>query len=228
MMDEKEATRERILTAAGARFMHYGYQKTTMAEIAKDLSMSTGNLYRFFPSKLDIAEAIALMHEKDEDAMLEALVVRPEPPAERLRIFHRTVLEETYRVIAESRKVFEIAQAISSERPQFANRRLAVERTYLTRMLAEGVAAGVFAPIADYEYTAEMMQCATMKFRYPQLFNCFNLVMLRRELEGVMDLLFTGLAARDATGAALATCLESSQGEAAGLPVMDCPKTRFA
>ena len=45
-----------ILDAASRRFLHYGYGKTTMSEIAKDCNMSTGNLYRYFPSKLDIAE----------------------------------------------------------------------------------------------------------------------------------------------------------------------------
>lgn len=195
-MDEKEATRERILAAAGARFMHYGYQKTTMAEIARDLDMSTGNLYRFFPSKLDIAEAIAIFHEKDEDALLERLTENLEDPAETYRNFCRTVLEETFRVIAESRKVFEIAQAISSERPQFANRRLATERIFIGRILRAGIEKGQFAPLDDIEFTAEMLQCATMKFRYPQLSNCFNLAMLRRELEGVLDLLFVGLRAR--------------------------------
>lgn len=195
-MDEKEATRERILAAAGARFMHYGYQKTTMAEIARDLDMSTGNLYRFFPSKLDIAEAIAIFHEKDEDALLERLTENLDDPVEAYRNFCRTVLEETFRVIAESRKVFEIAQAISSERPQFANRRLATERIYIGRILRAGIEKGQFAPVEDIEFTAEMLQCATMKFRYPQLSNCFNLAMLRRELEGVLDLLFVGLRAR--------------------------------
>ena len=195
-MDEKEATRERILAAAGARFMHYGYQKTTMAEIARDLDMSTGNLYRFFPSKLDIAEAIALFHEKDEDALLERLTENLEDPVEAYRNFCRTVLEETFRVIAESRKVFEIAQAISSERPQFANRRLATERIFIARILQAGIEKGQFAPVDDIAFTAEMLQCATMKFRYPQLSNCFNLAMLRRELEGVLDLLFVGLRAR--------------------------------
>lgn len=195
-MDEKEATRERILAAAGARFMHYGYQKTTMAEIARDLDMSTGNLYRFFPSKLDIAEAIAIFHEKEEDALLERLTENLEDPVEAYRNFCRTVLEETFRVIAESRKVFEIAQAISSERPQFANRRLATERIFIGRILKAGIEKGQFAPVDDIEFTAEMLQCATMKFRYPQLSNCFNLAMLRRELEGVLDLLFVGLRAR--------------------------------
>ena len=35
-MDEKAATRDRILAAAMTRIKHYGYGKTTMAEIAAD------------------------------------------------------------------------------------------------------------------------------------------------------------------------------------------------
>ncbi len=45
-----------ILDAAEVRFADYGYNKTTMAEIAADCSMSVGNLYRHFKNK----EAIAL------------------------------------------------------------------------------------------------------------------------------------------------------------------------
>ncbi len=47
------------MEAAKKRFSHFGYAKTTMAEVASDCSMSPGNLYRFFPGKLDIAESIA-------------------------------------------------------------------------------------------------------------------------------------------------------------------------
>lgn len=35
-----------ILKAAVNRFREYGYNKTTMAEIAKDIGMSTANIYR--------------------------------------------------------------------------------------------------------------------------------------------------------------------------------------
>jgi AcrR family transcriptional regulator len=191
-MDEKAQTRALILDAAGKRFRHYGYQKTTMSEIARDLSMSTGNLYRFYPSKLDIAEAHAHFHEEDEDRLMAQIVAQPLPAVDRLRAFSRMVLEETFKVIDESKKVFELAQAISRERPAYANRRLAQERVYLKAMIREGIAEGVFEPIVDIEFTAEMYQCATMKFRYPQLYNCFNLDMLRRELEGTMDLMLVG------------------------------------
>ena len=58
-MNEKIDTREQILQAAMDRIKHYGYAKTTMAEIARDCDMSAGNIYRFFASKIDIAEAMA-------------------------------------------------------------------------------------------------------------------------------------------------------------------------
>jgi AcrR family transcriptional regulator len=193
---QREATSRQILEAASSRFMHYGYAKTTMAEIARDLNMSTGNLYRFFPSKLDIAVEIALSHEVSEDAMIDAIVTNGAPAWERLQAFARTLLDHTFTIIAESRKVFEIAQAITHERPEFANRRLKIERGYLVRILQDGVAEGTFAPMADPEFTAEMFQCVLMKFRYPQLWNCNNLDMLKRELEGVLALVWVGLATR--------------------------------
>jgi AcrR family transcriptional regulator len=192
-MDEKAQTRALILDAAGKRFRHYGYQKTTMSEIANDLSMSTGNLYRFYPSKLDIAEAHARFHEEDEDKMMELIVAQNEPAIVRLRAFSRMVLEETFKVIDESKKVFELAQAISRERPAYANRRLAQERVFIKSILRDGINEGAFEAQIDLELTAEMFQCATMKFRYPQLYNCFRLEMLRRELEGTLDMIFAGL-----------------------------------
>ncbi|NOQ82264.1 MAG: TetR family transcriptional regulator, partial [Methylophaga sp.] len=38
-------TRSQILSATEIRFSQYGYNKTTMAEIAKDCGMSAANLY---------------------------------------------------------------------------------------------------------------------------------------------------------------------------------------
>src|ERR1700709_1237041 len=58
-MSKKDTVKDQIVAAAKKRFSHFGYAKTTMAEVATDCAMSPGNLYRFFPGKLDIAESIA-------------------------------------------------------------------------------------------------------------------------------------------------------------------------
>ncbi len=47
----QDLKKEKILEAAYQRFLHYGYSKTTMNEIAGDLSMSKALLYYYFPDK---------------------------------------------------------------------------------------------------------------------------------------------------------------------------------
>jgi hypothetical protein len=78
------------------------------------------------------------------------------------------------------------------ERPQFANRILALHRALLSEILAAGNASGEFA-IEDVVFSAEMIQSATMKFRYPQLHSKLPYEKLERELEGVAHLILNGL-----------------------------------
>ena len=53
-----DETRERLLVAAEELFRRIGYYKTTVGDIADALSMSSANIYRFFPSKMAINEAL--------------------------------------------------------------------------------------------------------------------------------------------------------------------------
>jgi len=49
--EPQDIKKEKILGAAYNRFLHYGYSKTTMNEIAGDLCMSKALLYYYFPDK---------------------------------------------------------------------------------------------------------------------------------------------------------------------------------
>jgi AcrR family transcriptional regulator len=51
-------TRARIMDTAETLFRRLGYAKTAVADIAAELKMSPANVYRFFPSKNAIIEAI--------------------------------------------------------------------------------------------------------------------------------------------------------------------------
>mgnify|MGYP003487709193 CR=1 FL=1 len=145
-MDEKTATRDRILQAATARILHYGYGKTTMAEIAADCGMSPGNIYRFFEAKIDIAEAMARKHYASEHATFSAIARRTDKPvAWRLREMFLTRLRDNFLMTANSDKILEVAEVLHRERPIFANENLAAERVFLRAVLEEGMAAGIFA-----------------------------------------------------------------------------------
>ena len=192
-MSDKIDTREQILQAAMDRFKHYGYGKTTMAEIARDCDMSAGNIYRFFASKIDIAEAMARKLNMDINAQNAALARGAGSAIEKMRRFHHTALTTTFHKLDNDAKVLEIAEVLSHERPTFANEEMAQERVYLVQILEQGIADGDFAPMENPNFVAEMMQAATMKFRYPQLWSRLTLPKLERELDGVMDIILAGL-----------------------------------
>src|SRR5580692_7465968 len=192
-MTEKESVREQIVDAAKKRFSHFGYAKTTMAEVATDCSMSPGNLYRFFPGKLDIAEAMATEDFKMHLAQLSTLANAANKTArERLHDLFFEELRRTYHKLENDPRAYEIALIISRERPEYANWMLAQERELLARVIHDGQRQGEFT-VSDANATAEIMQSAVMKFRYPQLWTKLSLPKLEQELEGVLKLIVDGL-----------------------------------
>ncbi|HWA89391.1 MAG TPA: TetR/AcrR family transcriptional regulator [Rhizomicrobium sp.] len=192
-MAEKDTIREQIVQAAKKRFSHFGYAKTTMAEVATDCAMSPGNLYRFYPGKLDIAEAIATEDYTKHLEHMRKLAVTPGKPApQRLHDLLFEELRRTYHKLEKDPRAYEMALVISRERPEFANWMLHEERKILVELMDEAERRGEFVP-EDKDFTAEMIQAATMKFRYPQLWSKLTLPKLERELEGVLCLLLNGL-----------------------------------
>src|SRR5215210_98378 len=78
-------TRRRIVETAERFFRQIGYQKTTVADIAKALRMSPANVYRFFESKRAINEAVAERLMREVEGALETIACRNRPAADRLR-----------------------------------------------------------------------------------------------------------------------------------------------
>src|SRR5438105_15642714 len=84
-------TRERILEVAERLFRQIGYQKTTVADIAKELRMSPANVYRFFDSKKAINEGVARTLMGGVEEVAHGIAVRPGPAAARLRELVTTI-----------------------------------------------------------------------------------------------------------------------------------------
>lgn len=192
-MSEKNETREQILEAARDRFLHYGYSKTTMSEVARDCEMSAGNIYRFFASKLDMAEAMASEFNEETYKHFKDISEQKVDAPGRLYEFFSYALNETYRAIDEDAKILEIAEIMRTERPEFLNEHLARERVFIVKILTDGINDGAFRSLDDPMKTAEMIQSALMKFRFPQFYTRLKLDMLQYELKGVMTLVLSGL-----------------------------------
>lgn len=184
----------RILEAAGKRFKHYGYAKTSVAEVAADLTMSPGNLYRYFPGKIDIAMAIADAMQTDHHAALvEATKDDTRSAAARLRALFHLDLTLTFRMIADDPRGFELVEIIRTERRAWVAAWSGRERALIAAILTDGMDRSEFRP-GDASFTAEMMQVALVKFRHPRLWAEKDLPSLERELGGILGLILDGLA----------------------------------
>ena len=194
---EKVDPRITILRAAAERILHYGYNKTTMSEIAADCGMSAGNIYRFYPSKIDIAEAMTREFGSETHAHFSGIIRDAgRSPSRKLRDFFAYRLERTFRTFEKHPKLMELAEIMARERPDYLAEERAQERILIEKILEEGQASGDFALPADMTITADLVQCAMMKFRIPQLWTTEHLDALQAEMEGLLSLIFTGLSAR--------------------------------
>lgn len=194
---EKADPRETILKAAAERILHYGYNKTTMSEIAADCGMSAGNIYRFYPSKIDIAEAMTRKFTAESHAAY-ANIIRDsaKSPSRKLSEFFQYRLELTFRLFEKYPKLMELAEIMGRERPEYLAEERAQERMQIEKILDEGQKSGDFGLPQDLTISADLVQCAMMKFRFPHLWTTEQLDSLTLELEGVLGLIFTGLSAR--------------------------------
>src|SRR5215475_13360673 len=78
-------TRDRILEAAEDVLRRFGPSKTTVVDVARALGVSHGSVYRHFPSKAALREAVLgrWLHRISDP--LESIVRGKQPAPERLR-----------------------------------------------------------------------------------------------------------------------------------------------
>ena len=161
-------TRERILVVAERLFRQIGYQKTTVADIAKELRMSPANVYRFFDSKKSIHEGVAraLMGEVEIEAQR---IARSEgPAATRLRQMMTTINRmNTERYVGDS-KLHEMVEIAMQEDWEVCTAHMELIAMTIGEVIAQGAASGEFE-VKDLELAALCACTAMMRFFHPQM-----------------------------------------------------------
>jgi len=180
-------TRTRIEAVAEALFRRIGYQKTTVADIARELSMSPANVYRFFPSKSAINEAIAARMLDGIVTGAEAIAAGPGPAPARLRALLHHLFDCDLRLFIQERRMHDMVEAAMTEHWSVVERFIVAVRAITARILADGIAEGAFAPI-DTASGAEVVKTATMVWTHPLLLSdCLRHGRTEAELKAQLD-----------------------------------------
>src|SRR5258706_1827960 len=187
-------TRERILVVAERLFREIGYQKTTVADIAKVLRMSPANVYRFFDSKKAIHEGVARTLMGGVEDAAQAIATRPGPAAERLRELMTTIHRMNCERYVGDSKLHEMVEIAMEESWEVCVAHMERITQTIGSVIAEGAASGEFeAP--DVPLAAMCACTAMMRVFHPQMIAQF-VSNPRPALNQLMDFVLAGLAPR--------------------------------
>lgn len=181
--DQKQVA---IIEAAIKRFAHFGVAKTTMSEIAADLSFSKASLYYYFPDKLNLFAAVfktitdASREPDDEQLAKEA------DPFKAILYFleKRTEFIIKYHNILEYLKTFSPAAIPSELQPVFSQLKKK-ELQRLTDIIDKGVQSGLFK-IKDAKKTAELFFDFLEGFRTSILLNSPNFFPDKKQFQSIL------------------------------------------
>ncbi len=189
-------TRNSIIEAAEARFEHFGYRKTTMAEIASDLGMSAANLYRYFENKEDIVATCASRCMTEHVALLREVVRKQDTSApDRLEEFILETVRYTHDQTQGKPRINELVETITSERPELVHQKIEAMESMLAEILAHGNATGEF-DIEDVVKTAKTVHATLVLFDVPIFVGLYPQEEYERIARAVSHLLVRGLAKR--------------------------------
>jgi len=106
--------RDQIVQAATQHFRLYGYEKTTVSDLAKAIGFSKAYIYKFFESKQAIGELICAncLHEIETD--VRAAIDGADRPPEKLRRMFKAIVESSLRLFFEDRKLYDIAASAAT------------------------------------------------------------------------------------------------------------------
>lgn len=175
----EHAVRDQIVKAARDYFAHYGYAKTTVADLAREIGFSKAYIYRFFESKQAIGEAICGDCLEQLFSQVREAVEQGQNATDKLRRFTKTVTSAGAELFFADRKLHEIAVHASSEKWLPAQTYTENLQHLLEGILKEGRETGEFERKTPVDETCRSIYCAFMPFVDP--------VFLERSLDLLPD-----------------------------------------
>jgi AcrR family transcriptional regulator len=161
--------RDQILEAAGEHFSRYGYDKTTVSDLAKAIGFSKAYIYKFFDSKQAIGEAICAKTLSAMVAAVEEAVAGANTPTDKFRRMFKTLTATGVNLFFHDRKLHDIAAHAAGEGwppvRAYADR----IRQLLRDVVLEGRATGEFERKTPLDETVRAIYLVVHPYANPLL-----------------------------------------------------------
>ena len=161
--------RDQIVEAADEHFSHYGYEKTTVSDLAKAIGFSKAYIYKFFDSKQAIGEAICARTLSALLAAVDEAVAGATTPTEKIRRLFNALTATGVSLFFNDRKLYDIAAAAAGEGWPPARAYAQRLRQILTEILREGRETGEFERKTPLDETVHAIYLVIQPYANPLL-----------------------------------------------------------
>lgn len=162
----EDETRDLILDEADRLFTEIGYDKTTVADIARACGFSSSNVHRVFGTKAVINQAIAERKLQEKLAVARAKAATAKSAAEKLEMFVRTIHEATLDTFIANKRVHHMVAVAIEERWAPVQRYRLGLLDFAREVITEGVEQGEFQ-VSDIDGAARFFHNSALRFFHP-------------------------------------------------------------
>ncbi|XRQ08794.1 TetR/AcrR family transcriptional regulator [Actinomadura welshii] len=187
---------ETIVSATEEVLRRHGPEKTTVLDVARLLGVSHGSVYRHFPSKAALREAVILRWLDRVRGNLAAAAEAPGlSPSDRLRRLLTTLLAAKWTKAREDPELFATFRVLAAEHSDVSAAHQAFLLDRIRAVVADGIAGGDFAA-GEPDVIARAVLNATSRFHNPLHAAEWRSPETEAESEAVISLILDGIRAR--------------------------------
>jgi AcrR family transcriptional regulator len=191
-MPTETLTRERILIAAEEALRRYGPAKANVVDVARALGVSHGSVYRHFPSKAALRDAVTERWLSEVSKPLEAIAAGKGTAPQRLERWLDGLVQAKRRRALDDPELFATYIELAADAREVVKTHVETLVDQLARIVAEGVADSAFAA-DDPRAAARAAFDATSRFHNPAHAAEWSDPQIDAAYEGVRALVLGGL-----------------------------------
>lgn len=161
-----ETTDARLLAIAREHVRLYGARRTTLVSIAREAGMTHANVYRYFPSKQALVDAVTAEWLRGVERLLAEVAEAPDPADDKLERLLLALARAQRDLLESEPNLFDLYAGVSEAQRSIARRHRARIRTLVDRVIEEGVGSGVFG-VKSPERAGSLVLDVVFRFTHP-------------------------------------------------------------
>jgi AcrR family transcriptional regulator len=187
-------TPERILEVTEDVLRRFGLAKATVVDVARALDVSHGSVYRHFPSKASLRDAVAKRWLDRVSTPLEKIAKEQGPAPVRLERWLRALFAAKQKKVCDDPEMFATYLALAQEAREVVKAYKDSLANQIAHILSDGVKQGAFN-ITDVNASARAIFDATIRFHHPAHAEEWSDPAFAARIDALLALLLRGLEA---------------------------------